>query len=116
MDGCGSGLWPDGSHYEGEWKRGRREGYGVFHTSDGSRYAGEWINDEYSGHGVLVHANQDRFEGRFQAGKAHGYGLRLNGTASIAGRFVRDRGVGTCVITQADGSQLDVPYQVSLVC
>ena len=40
-------YWNDGDKYEGEWKKGKREGRGIYYYKNGSRYEGIWNNDEY---------------------------------------------------------------------
>jgi len=51
--------------YEGNWVRGRREGFGVFLFSDGAYYRGEWKNNLKHGRGVFVFADGRVFEGEF---------------------------------------------------
>ncbi len=38
----GCEVWPDGSKYEGDFKKGKKEGKGKFIWADGSRYEGEF--------------------------------------------------------------------------
>lgn len=47
----GHGTWMgnDGSHYEGQWKHGHREGFGFGIESGKQLCVGEWKNDRYRG-------------------------------------------------------------------
>lgn len=38
-------IYVKGGEYEGEWKKGKREGYGVMIYSDGRKYEGSWKDD-----------------------------------------------------------------------
>jgi len=52
-DGTGIYTWADGSHYEGQWKAGKREGKGVMVTGD-STQTGYWKADKFLGEKVVV--------------------------------------------------------------
>lgn len=47
-EGVGSYKDPSGWHYRGEWKLGKREGYGIVELKDQekTRYKGHWANDK----------------------------------------------------------------------
>ncbi|MYM67800.1 hypothetical protein GTP45_13275 [Pseudoduganella sp. FT55W] len=49
--GTGSILYKDGIRYDGEWKAGKREGRGAVTYTLGGRYEGPWTNDEPGGFG-----------------------------------------------------------------
>mmetsp|Transcript_19622 Transcript_19622/g.14338 ORF Transcript_19622/g.14338 Transcript_19622/m.14338 type:complete len:85 (+) Transcript_19622:293-547(+) len=40
--GLGKCIWPDGSFYEGEWKEGKKDGFGVLSRKSGYYYKGYW--------------------------------------------------------------------------
>lgn len=44
-DGCGVLLWPDGSMYEGYWRRNKANGRGRIIHADKDIYIGEWRDD-----------------------------------------------------------------------
>ena len=50
-------TWPNGSIYIGDWKLGRRCGWGIFKTIDGIEYVGDWLDNARHGYGVVVHPN-----------------------------------------------------------
>jgi hypothetical protein len=66
-------TYPDGRHYEGEYKNSKRNGYGVMTYQDGgkyseaSRYEGDWVDDKRNGLGVMIYPNDSRrLEGEFK--------------------------------------------------
>lgn len=42
-NGFGKLKFPDGSHYEGNWSKGRYNGRGIYMTKSGANYDGDWI-------------------------------------------------------------------------
>lgn len=42
-DGLASELYPDGSIYQGTFKKGQKNGMGVFNWANGEKYEGEWL-------------------------------------------------------------------------
>ncbi len=44
---------PDGGRYEGEWRDGRRHGWGTFVHPDGYRFEGEWKEGNRHGKGTF---------------------------------------------------------------
>lgn len=39
----------DGSCYQGEYKKGKKHGYGTYQWTDGSRYQGQWEDNCLNG-------------------------------------------------------------------
>ncbi len=53
---------------KGNWKSGRRDGFGVFISADGtSQFSGEWLKDEMV-KGVLTYPSGDTYEGLLHKG------------------------------------------------
>ena len=52
----GSMFYKNGSKYIGNFKQGRRSGYGVLHGED-TTYKGNWEEDAYNGEGQLLMKN-----------------------------------------------------------
>ena len=64
------------TYYEGDWKNGKRCGYGTLEWKDGSKYVGDWDRDEnWTGKGKYYLANGDRYEGDFANNAITGYGI-----------------------------------------
>ncbi len=49
-------VWPDMTRYEGEFKNGRMDGYGIKQFYKGDRYVGSFKEDLYNGLGVWFDA------------------------------------------------------------
>ena len=60
--------------YEGEFKDGKREGYGKFNNKDGSYYyEGQWFNDKMNGKGKLYDKNNNIiYDGDFENDQTKG--------------------------------------------
>lgn len=60
--------------YEGEFKDGKREGYGKFNNKDGSYYyEGQWFNDKMNGKGKLYDQNNNIiYDGDFENDQTKG--------------------------------------------
>ncbi|CAG9321067.1 unnamed protein product [Blepharisma stoltei] len=56
----------DGSTYEGEWKGGFRDGYGIMVWNDGSQYQGEWSYGYPFGEGIFHYKREDVYEGEWR--------------------------------------------------
>lgn len=75
IDGFGILTLPNGEHYEGENRKGLKNGYGVFTFSNSDRYEGEWRDGYYNGYGIYTWPNGDRYEGKWVDGNRIGYGV-----------------------------------------
>lgn len=76
--GYGSLVYSNGSKYEGEWRDGERHGRGVYWVEEGKKlrkqYAGEWEHDKRHGVGTFFYQNGARFEGLWVHNKREGSG------------------------------------------
>ena len=63
------------SRYEGQYKKGKREGFGKFFISNGDIYVGEFRNDHFNGRGIYYWKNGNIFNGRFKNYKKEGIGV-----------------------------------------
>eukprot|EP01135_Chromosphaera_perkinsii_P006260 Nk52_evm2s478 gene=Nk52_evmTU2s478 len=92
--------------YEGEWKKGKREGKGVLRLKDHSLYDGEfrenmrhgkgqlmygdqneydggWVSDLFGGKGAFTFKDFTCYDGQWVQGRFHGFGRFLHGTNLI---------------------------------
>lgn len=46
--------WADGAIYEGNYKKGMKNGTGKFSWTDGSSYEGEFKNNLFEGKGISI--------------------------------------------------------------
>jgi len=76
LNGNGVYIYPDGTRYEGDFKDGKRHGFGdgTLIMGGGYRYEGYWENDKPHGRGLQTRDNGEIYNGEFQRGKRHGRG------------------------------------------
>ncbi|KAG5471491.1 hypothetical protein LSCM1_01583 [Leishmania martiniquensis] len=68
-------TFPSGATYDGSFKDGRMEGYGVYvYARTGDVYRGEWKADLKHGYGRYTFANGDKYVGQWYMGNRHGKG------------------------------------------
>ena len=53
----GKCQFSDGQIYDGEWKNGKPEGFGLKFWPDGRRYEGQWILGKPVGEGIKTYAD-----------------------------------------------------------
>ena len=58
----------NGETYCGEFKRGKKEGKGVYIFNSGDTYKGEWRNDKMDGKGYIITRAGVEIYGEFQNG------------------------------------------------
>ena len=56
-------FWPDGSKYEGIWRRDKANGRGRMTHANKDMYEGEWRDDKANGFGIFIDAANARYEG-----------------------------------------------------
>uniref|UniRef100_A0ABI7Y9E6 MORN repeat-containing protein 4 n=1 Tax=Felis catus TaxID=9685 RepID=A0ABI7Y9E6_FELCA len=56
----GSFTYSSGEEYRGEWKEGRRHGFGQLMFADGGTYLGHFENGLFNGFGVLTFSDGSR--------------------------------------------------------
>ena len=75
QNGLGIYIWYDNKlsnnkffrdRYVGNWKDGKREGYGKFFYSNGTIYEGYWKNDKKEGFGVYYFQDRTKISGAFK--------------------------------------------------
>lgn len=65
------------SSYEGEWKNGKRDGFGVLKFEDKSKFCGIFIDNKANGFGILYNKNKDIYKGEWKDYKTSGAGIYL---------------------------------------
>ena len=101
---CRSHLWV----HTGEYRNGRRNGYGLFVTRDGNNtYRGEWKNGKMHGNGTSEWSDGVWYEGGYRDGFRDGRG-RYHGQNGLVydGYFRRDTLHGPGRLTAANGTIL----------
>lgn len=61
--------------YLGEWKEGKKDGFGELKLDNIGLYKGFFKIDKAFGFGILDHLNNDNYTGLWIDNKAHGYGI-----------------------------------------
>lgn len=77
----------DNGHYDGFWKDGLKNGYGLYKWPDTGKYIGNWVNDIMEGYGVYIAENKDNIIGTYADGKLNGRGLTVTGETWEQGLF-----------------------------
>ncbi|KAM6051394.1 MORN repeat-containing protein 3 isoform 1-T1 [Theristicus caerulescens] len=96
--GKGTQVWKrTGAIYSGDWKFGKRDGYGSYSIPDPVTkeykkvYTGWWKNDRKCGHGVTFYAVGERYEGEWSGGLRSGWGRMYYRDGSIyEGQWLAD--------------------------
>jgi hypothetical protein len=92
----GSENWPDGAHYYGYYKDGKKQGKGKLSFADGSWYEGEFDQNDIHGFGIYQWADQRRYEGNWFRNKMHGKGKTTWGDGrEYDGEYTEDKKHGT---------------------
>ena len=60
--------------YIGNWKNGKREGYGRYSWPDGAEYQGYFVEGNMQGIGTFMYTNKDIFKGEFRDNTRNGKG------------------------------------------
>ena len=83
--GSGRMKYESGDEYVGEWRDGKRCGYGKFEGSD-YKYMGEWLDDKEHGQGISIRTCErglhrctihSKYTGEFKEGKENCHGVLL---------------------------------------
>ena len=107
-------TYGDASTYSGQWRNGKRNGYGVYTTAKQESYEGKWVNDLRCGKGVWKSAlTAEYYEGTWDNHLPHGVGKRVYSDKNIyTGEFNYGtrHGVGTMVYQSLVGVVANKAY------
>ncbi|CDW77644.1 morn repeat protein [Stylonychia lemnae] len=108
-DGVGIQLWPDGSKYEGMWRKNKANGRGRMTHRNGDLYDGNWSDDKANGFGIFIDSNNAKYEGQWQNDLQHGQGIETWGDpqnikAAYTGEFYKGKKNGKGRFDWEDGS------------
>jgi len=109
----GHGEWkapePSCESFIGEWKKGRKHGFGLQKFANGDSYEGDWASGKFQDRGKYVYANGDEFMGIFDKG------LKLNGTFYFKdGRVSTRRWDRGCLVACQDFDPQKRAYQATI--
>ncbi|GMG16640.1 unnamed protein product [Phytophthora fragariaefolia] len=101
-------TYPNGDVYEGEFKEGCRDGFGIFtERSTGCTYEGHWVQDVRHGSGVLTSGPKDFiYDGTWENDQRSGYGhcVISGGRETYSGQWSENVFHGIGKYTDAEGS------------
>ncbi|CBZ50150.1 putative MORN repeat-containing protein [Neospora caninum Liverpool] len=101
--------------YEGEYKNGKRHGFGVLIRPCGSRFEGYFVDDAANGPGKFIHPSGDVYEGQWKDNQAHGTGTFTHSDgSSYEGQWVSDVQEGIGRERWMDGSSYEGNYKAGL--
>ncbi|EGW07464.1 MORN repeat-containing protein 3 [Cricetulus griseus] len=100
--GKGTQVWKkSGAIYEGDWKFGKRDGYGTFSRPDPEtgkyrrEYSGWWKGDKKSGYGIQFFGPKDYYEGEWCGNQRCGWGRMYYSNGQIyEGQWRNDKPEG----------------------
>ncbi|XP_014681097.1 PREDICTED: MORN repeat-containing protein 3-like [Priapulus caudatus] len=77
-----------GAIYDGDWKWGKRDGFGTYSVPDGEgiyikQYSGGWRNGLKHGYGMFFYGKKVFYEGEWKEGKRSGWGRMVYDDGSI---------------------------------
>lgn len=82
----------NGDIYQGQWRDGKANGFGVYVDQQGHMYVGEWLNDQYHGEGCETwNYKQIKYEGNFIEAQKTGKGRFDFDGNYYEGDFVEDQ-------------------------
>ncbi len=99
-------TFPNGDRYEGSFKNGLFDGWGVYYYHNGDKYEGEFKNNMKDGKGTLTFSNGDKYVGEFKDDMMSGYGSfsYANGDRYV-GQFARNMRNGKGTFIYANGNK-----------
>jgi hypothetical protein len=98
ITGEGTKKYTNGNKYQGNFKDGKRNGYGKFIWATGSKYKGQWVNNKRQGKGEEILADGTSYVGDFNNDQKHG-----NGTLYDKNKNVIKKGTWTNGIYSGTG-------------
>jgi hypothetical protein len=73
-NGYGIYIWSNGDKHVGFYRDGAKHGQGTNTFRNGEEYVGEFKDDKWNGQGTYNYSNGDRYQGEFKDNKKHGQG------------------------------------------
>ena len=74
MEGRGRLINSEGFLYDGEFLKNKANGFGKYISLDGIVYTGQWLDEKQHGYGEEIFADGSRYEGEYFMGKKNGRG------------------------------------------
>ncbi|KAK7267799.1 hypothetical protein RIF29_20478 [Crotalaria pallida] len=104
-EGHGKYVWSDGCVYEGEWRRGMRNGIGKIQWPSGAMYEGEFSGGYIHGTGTYIGSDSLTYKGRWRLNLKHGLGYQVYPNGDIfEGSWIQGTPEGPGKYTWANGN------------
>ncbi|CAJ1968863.1 unnamed protein product [Sphenostylis stenocarpa] len=104
-EGQGKYVWSDGCVYDGEWRRGMRNGYGKIQWPSGIMYEGEFSGGYIHGTGTYIGPDNLTYKGRWRLNLKHGLGYQVYPNGDIfEGSWIQGTPEGPGKYTWANGN------------
>ncbi|XP_020234335.1 phosphatidylinositol 4-phosphate 5-kinase 9 [Cajanus cajan] len=104
-EGHGKYVWSDGCVYEGEWRRGMRNGLGKMQWPSGVMYEGEFSGGYIHGTGAYIGPDNLTYKGRWRLNLKHGLGYQIYSNGDIfEGSWIQGTPEGPGKYTWANGN------------
>ncbi len=99
-------VFPNGDRYEGQFREGLFDGWGVFQYANGDRYEGEFKGDLKHGRGMFLGRNGERYEGQYAQDVRQGIGrLIMPDGDRYVGEFRNGKVSGRGTFLYANGNR-----------
>ena len=93
-EGYGKYIWENGEYYIGQWLNDKKHGKGIlYNTNRNIKYDGDFVNDKFEGYGKYIYENGNYYIGKWLNNKMHGKGIEYykNGNIKYEGDFVNGK-------------------------
>lgn len=97
-NGEGTYIYKSGSKYKGNWKEGKKHGYGLLNYASGEKYEGNFKNDQMHGVGTYHYSDGSVYNGEWENNRKNGMGkFTFSDGSMYIGTFDNDKmkGFGT---------------------
>ena len=95
----------NGNKYLGEFKKGKPDGTGNFHSRSGMKYKGRWKNGKFYDKGELIWPDGSVYKGNWKNGKRDGEGVFVAASGiTYKGQWRNDLFDGQGLINYSDGA------------
>ena len=114
-DGYGIKIFSDDpflDRYEGLWRDGNFDGYGVLKFKNGEKYDGFFSEGNFEGKGAFSYQDGSKYDGVWARGQKSGLGVyQYEDGSKLTGQFENDAISGLVNITYDDGGQYNGYYE-----
>ena len=111
-EGFGIMVYLDGTYYEGHWKDDLRYGFGRFIAKNGDLYEGEWVDDLKEGKGKEVSLSGAFYKGGWKGDLREGSGAESYADGNCyEGEFGQGLRSGRGVFKMKDGSYYEGEFE-----